>query len=201
MARMTTHSVEEHPMSDPSLRCAGAGSTPQHRAPGRVHVYTGEGKGKTSAAMGLALRALGHRRRVFIGQFMKTGSSGEVAALGAFGLARVEGYGHDGWLFGEPTSEHQRRARAGFARSIDALTGGRYDIVILDEIDVALSFGLLTIDDCLLLLDRRPHEVELVFTGRSAPPEITARADLVTEMREVKHYYHQGVDARPGIEY
>ena len=168
---------------------------------GRVHVYTGEGKGKTSAAMGLALRALGHHRRVFIGQFLKTGSSGEVAALGAFDLVNVECYGHHGWLFGEPGPEHVRRAKTGFDCSLDALTGGRYDVVILDEIDIALSFGLLTLEDCLILLDRWPSDVELVLTGRDAPREITERADLVTEMRAVKHYYRRGIAARPGIEY
>jgi len=188
-------------MPEPSAGGAVVTRETEARDTGYVHVYTGDGKGKTRAAMGLALRALGHQRRVFIGQFMKTGSSGEVAALSTFSLVDVEGYGHDGWLFGRPGNEHRRRVRTGFSRSLEALVSGRYDVVILDEIDVALSFGLLSIPDCLALLDRRPPDVELVLTGRSAPPEITERADLVTEMREVKHYYRRGVRARPGIEY
>ncbi len=168
---------------------------------GRVHVYTGRGKGKTSAAMGLALRALGHHRRVFIGQFMKTGSSGEVAALAAFDLVDVESYGNGSWSSGATASGQRSGARTGYTRALAALAGGEYDVVILDEIDVALSFELLTVEDCLSLLDHRPHGVELVLTGRCAPAEITRRADLVTEMCEVKHYYRQGIPARAGIEY
>jgi cob(I)alamin adenosyltransferase len=188
-------------MPESCAREAVVTSAEEARDTGYVHVYTGEGKGKTTAAMGLALRALGHQRRVFIGQFMKTGASGEVAALSTFSHVDVEGYGHDDWLFGKPGNEHRRRAHTGFSRSLEALASGRYDVVILDEIDVALSFGLLTVPDCLALLDRRPTGVELVLTGRSAPREITERADLVTEMREVKHYYRRGVIARAGIEY
>lgn len=190
-------------MSEPGAKGAiAARRVPNPSADvGYVHVYTGEGKGKTSAAMGLALRALGHQRRVFVGQFMKIGSVGEIAALSVFSHIDVEQYGQGGWVADEPGAGHQRCARAGFARSLDVLTSGRYDVVILDEIDVALSFGLLTLDDCLALLDHRPPDVELVFTGRDAPPEITDRADLVTEMHEVKHYFRRGVRARAGIEY
>jgi cob(I)alamin adenosyltransferase len=168
---------------------------------GYVHVYTGEGKGKTTAAMGLALRSIGHGRRVFIGQFMKSGVLGELAALACHDGVDVEQYGRGGFVFTSPEDSDRRSASDGIASAFVALASGRYDLVILDEIDVALSCGLVTFDDCRRLLDARPAHVELVFTGRSAPPELTVSADLVTEMREVKHYFRRGVRAREGIEY
>jgi cob(I)alamin adenosyltransferase len=170
---------------------------------GCVHVYTGEGKGKTTAAMGLALRALGHDRRVFIGQFMKSAASGEVKALECFDRVDVEQFGGSGWVLPhhQVASVHADLACGGLARASEALRSGSYDLVILDEIDVAISCGLLTTKDCLGLLDARPGDVELVLTGRWAPQALIDRADLVTEMREVKHYYRQGTAARAGIEY
>jgi cob(I)alamin adenosyltransferase len=168
---------------------------------GCVHVYTGEGKGKTTAAMGLALRSLGHGRRVFIGQFMKTGVSGELTALAAHDGVDVEHYGRGGFIRSAPSEADRGGACDGVSSALEAIAGGRYDLVVLDEIDVALAFGMITLDDCGRLLDARPGHVELVFTGRCAPPEIIACADLVTEMREIKHYYSRGVCAREGIEY
>jgi cob(I)alamin adenosyltransferase len=169
---------------------------------GYVHVYTGKGKGKTTAAMGLALRAAGHGKRVFIGQFMKSGTGGEVAALRAFPKVSVEQFGRSP----RDSSRHvcrtrEQRAHDGLLRSREILESGDYDVVILDEIDVAICCGLLTTDDCHEMLDSRPSQVELVLTGRSAPQAILERADLVTEMREVRHYYHAGAAARAGIEY
>jgi cob(I)alamin adenosyltransferase len=164
-------------------------------------VYTGQGKGKTTAAMGLALRAAGHDRRVYIGQFLKTGRGGEVAALASVGGVDVEQYGVAGCA-GSGAGDRQRcSAHDGLDRSLAVLRSGVYDVVILDEIDVALSCGLLTLGDCLELLDQRPPHVELVLTGRFAPREVIERADLVTEMREIKHYYRRGIAARPGVEY
>jgi cob(I)alamin adenosyltransferase len=180
---------------------AAAAAAPRHDRPGCVHVYTGQGKGKTSAAMGLALRSAGHHRRVHIGQFMKVGERGEVEALGRIGGVDVEQYGPGGRLGSGPGGDHERCARDGLTRSSAALRGGDYDVVILDEIDVAISCGLLSVEDCLDLLDQRPPHVELVLTGRSAPAELIERADLVTEMREIKHYFRRGVTARPGVEY
>lgn len=169
---------------------------------GYIHVYTGDGKGKTTAAMGLALRAVGHDRRVFIGQFMKSGAVGEVAALRAFPAVCVEQFGRGGRVaLGRIEEAHVQQARDGLNRSRAALQSGDYDVVILDEIDIAICCGLLTADDCLALLDARPSHVDLVLTGRSAPKAIVERADLVTEMREVKHYYRRGAAARAGIEY
>jgi len=169
---------------------------------GFVHVYTGEGKGKTSAALGLALRASGHGKRVFIGQFMKGAASGEIRALEAFPLVHVEQFGDPACLGpGHMTPGQADGARDGLARSRDALRAGKYDVVILDEIDVAIWYDLLTQSDCLALLDERPANVELVLTGRWAPRALLERADLVTEMREIKHYYRQGTPARAGIEF
>ena len=177
------------------------GGLPDRTRAGCVHVYTGEGKGKTTAAMGLALRSIGHGRRVFIGQFMKPGMGGEITALGAYEEVRVEHYG-GGCCIGAATDGGSKEgARDGVSSALAALASGRYDLVVLDEINMALSCGLVTLDDCRRLLEARPAHVELVFTGRYAPPELLAGADLVTEMREVKHYFHRGVRACEGIEY
>ncbi len=169
---------------------------------GYVHVYTGEGKGKTTAAFGLALRASGHGRRVYIGQFMKGRPSGEVAALDRHPQITVEQFGSPGRMGRDiVTRSHLTDATRGLARATAMLTSGDYDLVVLDELDVAVVSGLLSERDCEKLLDARPPQTELVITGRSAPRTILERADLVTEMREVKHYYRRGVVARAGIEF
>ena len=169
---------------------------------GYVHVYTGEGKGKTTAAFGLALRAAGHGKRVWIGQFMKARPSGEIAALRDNPLITVEQYGDPGCIRrDEVTTRHRTHAGEGLARAAAALTSNDNDLVVLDEIDVAVLFGLLSEQDCVDLIEARPPQVELVITGRSASPAVIEHADLVTEMREVKHYYRHGVQARAGIEY
>jgi cob(I)alamin adenosyltransferase len=165
-------------------------------------VYTGDGKGKTTAAIGLALRASGHGRRVFIGQFLKGRRTGEVRAFETSDLVDVEQFG-DLALCEPGSASHGQHAhaRTGLARAHQAVTSGMYDLVVLDEIDVAVGFGLLDEGECLALVDERPAHVELVFTGRWAPRALVDRADLVTEMREVKHYYKRGVSARAGVEY
>jgi cob(I)alamin adenosyltransferase len=169
---------------------------------GFVHIYTGHGKGKTTAALGLALRAAGRGLRTYIGQFMKGRFYGELAALRDHPLITIEQFGRPECIHREEvTPEDVERAAHALARARAVLTGGQYAVVILDEINVALWFGLLTLDDILALLDERPEQVELILTGRYAPPALIERADLVTEMREVKHYYQQGIPARKGIEY
>jgi cob(I)alamin adenosyltransferase len=171
-------------------------------SPGYVHVYTGDGKGKTTAAFGLVLPAAGHGKRVFVGQFMKGQPYGEIAALADCPFVDVEQFGTLGCIRRDEVSdEHVERARDGLDRARLALSGGGYDVVVLDEIDVAIWFGLLTVADALRIIDERPPQVELVLTGRRAPRQILERADLVTEMREVKHYYRRGVLARAGIEF
>jgi cob(I)alamin adenosyltransferase len=166
-----------------------------------VQIYTGDGKGKTTAALGLALRASGHGLRTYIGQFMKGQHYGELDAVRELSLITIEQYGDVRCIRREEvTAEHVEQARRGLAAARQAMLSGRYDIVVLDEINVAIWFGLIDVDDVLDLLCNRPPDVELILTGRRAPAELIERADLVTEMRCTKHYYEQGVGARIGIE-
>jgi cob(I)alamin adenosyltransferase len=168
---------------------------------GYVQVYTGDGKGKTTAALGLALRAAGHGSRTYFGQFMKGQRSGEMEALLDNAYIAFEQFGDPHLLRREDVApQHIALAQRGLEKARVAMASGHYDIVVLDEINVALWFGLLTLAEVLELVEGRPAHVELVLTGRRAPEELLQRADLVTEMREVKHYYAQGVPARDGIE-
>lgn len=170
---------------------------------GLVHIYTGDGKGKTTAALGLALRAAGYGMRTYIGQFMKGHSYGELA--GARLLApylTIEQYGRPSFVhLHQATPEDIRLAHEGLEKARAAMRSGDYAIVVLDEVCVALHFGLLSVEEVLAFLEEKPKGVELVLTGRRAPEELIARADLVTEMREVKHPYYRGIPARRGIEY
>jgi cob(I)alamin adenosyltransferase len=166
-------------------------------------VYTGNGKGKTTAALGLAVRAAGHRMRTYIGQFMKGRPYGELEGLKCLApWVTVEQYGVDSWTHVDhPTPEQRAAAERGLERGRQALVSGEYDLVVLDEVNVALYFGLLTEQGVLALLTEKPPTVELVLTGRRAPASIIAAADLVTEMVEVKHPYQRGIQARRGIEH
>ena len=171
-------------------------------ADGRVQVYTGDGKGKTTAAIGLAVRAAGHNRRTYIGQFMKGQAYGELTALQHFPQVTVEQYGDPRCIRKEEVTEkHVADAASGLERARKAMLSGEYDLVVLDEVNVALWFGLLTEEAVLRFIDERPPELELVLTGRRAPNTILDRADLITEMLEVKHYYADGLLARKGIEF
>ncbi len=168
-----------------------------------IQVYTGNGKGKTTAALGQAIRAAGSGLKTFIVMFMKDHPYGEVKSLKKFSeWITVEQYGNDKFVFRkQPPSDKDRAiARQALDRAREVLLSGQYDIVILDEICVTVYFGLLTADDLLPLLDEKPKDVELILTGRYCPQEWIDRADLVTEMREVKHYYQQGVVSRKGFE-
>ena len=168
---------------------------------GYVQVYTGDGKGKTTAALGLALRASGHGMRTYIGQFMKGQQYGELDALRDNPCITIEQYGDPRCIRREEvTPEHVAQARRGLERARKAMLVGDYDIVVLDEANMALWFGLLALEEVLAFLDQKPEGVEVILTGRRAPQELIDRADLVTDMREVKHYYTQGVVARKGIE-
>ncbi len=170
---------------------------------GLVQIYTGDGKGKTTAALGLALRAAGHGLRTYIGQFMKGQDYGELRSAGMLSpYLTIEQYGRPTLIHvHEATPEDVRLAHEGLDRARAAMCSGSYDIVVLDEVCVALHFGLLTLAEVVVFLEQRPAGVELILTGRRAPVELIARADLVTEMREVKHPYARGVPARRGIEY
>jgi cob(I)alamin adenosyltransferase len=170
---------------------------------GYVQVYTGDGKGKTTAAMGLAFRAAGRGLRTFVAQFLKGRPTGEIEAAKKLApLVVIEQFGREGFLTAKagPAAEDIALARAGLDRAREALASGSYDIVVLDEVNTAVHLKVLAEADVLDLIDRRPAAVELVLTGRRAPASFVERADLVTEMRAVKHYFDRGVQAREGIE-
>ena len=170
---------------------------------GQFQIYYGDGKGKTTAALGLALRACGAGLKVFFGQFIKDRPTSEVNALQNVPGVTFRQFGSGkGLLLGrERAPEDVACARAGLSEVEAALTGGEYDVVIADEMNCALACGLLSETELLDLIDLRPPTVELVFTGRGATPALIDRADLATEMRAVHHYYREkGLPARIGIE-
>jgi cob(I)alamin adenosyltransferase len=170
-------------------------------AKGYVQVYTGNGKGKTTAALGLALRAAGAGLRVFLAQFAKGVESSELGALALLAdRIEVRRYGLRGFIKGKPGQEEIAAARRGLEESRMAVRSGSYDVVILDEANIATRFGLFTVDELLEVIDCAQGRVEMVITGRMADRRIIERADLVTEMREIRHYYAKGVKARRGIE-
>lgn len=171
--------------------------------PGLVQVYTGDGKGKTTAALGLALRAAGCGLHTYIGQFMKGQPYGELEAARLLApYLTIEQYGLPTFVHvHQATPEDIRMAHEGLEKARAAMHSGRYAIVVLDEVCVALHFELLTLEEVLAFLDEKPADVELILTGRRAPTALLDRADLVTDMREVKHPYAPGVPARRGIEY
>jgi cob(I)alamin adenosyltransferase len=168
---------------------------------GYIQVYTGNGKGKTTAALGLALRAAGAGLRVFIAQFVKKRRCSEHEALERFGdLVTVKQYGK-GFLRGRgPGKSDFESAEKGCKEIKDIIASKHYDVVILDEINIALHYGLIRIEELLDLMEKKPAGVELVLTGRYADSRIIEKADLVTEMKEIKHYASHGVKARTGIE-
>jgi len=169
---------------------------------GYVHVYTGDSKGKTTAALGLAFRASGNGLKTYIGQFMKGQKYGELKAAEMMKpYITIEQYGRDTFIHVKgPTEKDVRMAKDGLARAKEAMLSGNYDIVVFDEINVAHYFNLVTLEEMMDIISSKPEGVEVVFTGRKAPPEVIEAADLVTEMKEIKHYYRKGVQARDGIE-
>ena len=168
---------------------------------GYVQVYTGDGKGKTTAALGLALRAAGAGLKVYIGQFMKTGAYSEVRALKRFSdLIAIEQFGTGRFVKGTPAFEDVKAARSGLEKARAAMASGQYQLIILEEANVAVNFGLFPVVELLNLIADKPETVEMIITGRDARPEIVERADLVTEMKSIKHYFDRGVSARIGIE-
>ncbi len=167
-----------------------------------VQVYTGNGKGKTTAAFGLALRAAGAGFKVYIGQFMKGKkpySEHQVLAKLSDAIT-VEQYGRGCLIRGTPEPKDVQAAQKGLQVAREVMLSGKYQVIILDEANVAVHLNLISAEDLLDLIRAKPEEVELVITGRYADPKIVEAADLVTEMREVKHYYQKGVRARKGIE-
>lgn len=168
---------------------------------GYVHVYTGNGKGKTTAAIGLAIRAAGAGMRVYIAQFVKGMHYSELDALDRYDdRITLKQYGRDCFIKQEPAEEDIQAARKGLEEVKGILASGDYQMVILDEANIATRYNLFSAEELIELIRSKPESVELVITGRNADPRVIAVADLVTEMKEIKHYYNRGVAARPGIE-
>ena len=167
---------------------------------GYIQVYTGNGKGKTTAALGISLRSLCAGNKVFFGQFMKGQNYSELKAPEYFKNLTIEQFGEACFVKGKPSEKDIEGAHKGLARMKQVLTSGEYDMVIFDEINTSLFFHLLEVEEVLTVLENKPVKTEVILTGRYAPQEIMDRADLVTEMREIKHYYNDGVEARVGIE-
>jgi cob(I)alamin adenosyltransferase len=170
---------------------------------GLLIVFTGEGKGKTTAALGMALRAAGQALRVLILQFIKgSWSYGELDALKRFEEIEIEQLGTGFTWKKETLEEDARLARSGWERAVAAMEESTYDMIILDELNYVLSYGLLPLEPVLLVFKNRRQDLHVVVTGRGAPEELVHAADLVTEMRLIKHPYHeQGVKAQRGIEF
>ena len=167
-----------------------------------VMVYTGDGKGKTTASLGLALRNLGHGAKVAMIQFMKGRTYGELIAAKNLPNFEIIMSGRDEFVSKEEPAEIDiKMAREGFAKAEEFINSGRYDMIILDEINVALDYELVSVPEVLNLIKNRPKHVDLVLTGRYVPAAIIEVADLVSEVQEIKHHYQKGIEARQGIEF
>jgi len=168
---------------------------------GYIQVYTGNGKGKTTAAIGLAIRAAGAGLKVFIAQFIKMGDYSEIKALRRFSdLITVEQFGLGRFTDGKPLPEDIAAAQKGLKRIKSIMASEAYKVIILEEANVAAKFGLIREQDLLGLIINKPFDTELVITGRHASSRVIENADLVTEMMPIKHYFEKGVPARMGIE-
>jgi len=170
---------------------------------GLVEIFTGDGKGKTTAALGVALRALGDNLRVHIIYFMKGNYPyREQQALAQLPNISFSTFGQDYFVDSANVKpEEKEEARRGLEKAREAIHSGNYDMVILDEINVAVGWKLLEVDEVLDLIKNKPKKVELILTGRYADPKLIESADLVTEMVKIKHPYDKGVKARGGIDY
>lgn len=168
---------------------------------GYVQVYTGNGKGKTTAAMGLALRAVGAGKKIFIAQFAKGTHYSELNSIANFLPAiTLRQYGLGCFIFNAPKQADVDAANVGLKEAEEAITSGEYDIIILDEANIAVRYNLFSVQKLIEVIEKRNPATEVIITGRYATEEIMEYADLVTEMKEIKHYYKQGVKGRVGIE-
>ena len=169
---------------------------------GLIQVYTGDGKGKTTAALGLALRAAGRNMKVLIVQFMKKWDYGELHSVELISNITLRTFGTKDFVYkGKAKKIDYEEAEKAFSFGAERMQSGDYDIVIFDELNMALHYELLDLKEVVEKLKGKPNEVEVVITGRRAPEEIIGIADLITEMKEVKHPYQKGIEARRGIEY
>lgn len=175
---------------------------------GYIHIYTGSGKGKTTAALGLALRAAGAGLSVYFAQFLKKGSYSEISTLtllseNTSGKQKIntEQFGTGKFIIGKPDKNEIEHAAEGYQKALKIMQSGEYDLVILDEAVSAYSLGLLSEKDIGMLISSKKENTELILTGRGCDNFLENKADLVTEMKEIKHYYNSGTQARIGIEY
>ena len=169
---------------------------------GLVQVYTGNGKGKTTAAIGAAVRAAGHGWKILVIQFMKGREYGELKAVRSIDGITLEQHGRDEFVDPKNPAEIDiELARKGWERALEAARSGDVDMLILDEVNVAVSFGLLSVGEVKRFVENKPPRLDVILTGRYAADEIMEIADTVTEMKEIKHHYNSGVKAREGIEY
>jgi len=168
---------------------------------GYIQVYTGEGKGKTTAAIGLTIRALGAGLKVAFFQFFKPGTSSEVEILKRFFPQLLyKAFGKEEFIKGKIDPEIRELTLKGWEEVKELAKSGTYNIIVLDEITYALNWGIIDLEEFLEVIKNKPDNLEIIITGRQAPQEIIEVADLVTEMRKVKHYYEKGVKSRKGIE-
>ncbi len=168
---------------------------------GYIHIYTGNGKGKTTAALGLALRAAGHGYKTYIGQFMKGSHYGELISLKDIKEIDIEQFGTEKCITkAEVDKRHKDAAQKGLSRIKEVLKRKEYQVVVLDEICVTIWFGLIAEHEVIEVLRTKPYDIELVLTGRNASDALLEHADLITEMKEIQHYYSNGIKARQGIE-
>ncbi len=177
---------------------------PQQLDKGMVCIYTGDGKGKTTAAIGTVVRAAGHGLRSFIVFFLKGKDyiHGEMKSLAEMPGVSFAEFGQVGWVDKEDVSaENIGQAKLALKTARDAMSGGNYDIIVLDEVNIALDCGLLELEEVVKLIEDKPQKVELILTGRHANPKLVQMADLVTEMLMIKHPYTKGIEARRGIDY
>ena len=169
---------------------------------GYIHVYTGDGKGKTTAAIGLGIRAAGAGFKVHMIQFMKGRRYSELDGLEKIDNFTVSQHGRDEFVNKEnPEQIDIDLAQEGFSKAKELMKKDKYDMIILDEINVAVDFNLISLEDVLKLIDEKPEKLELVLTGRYANPEFVKIADYASEVLEIKHPYHEGVEARKGVDF
>lgn len=168
---------------------------------GQIHIYTGNGKGKTTAALGLSLRAVCAGKKVFFGQFIKGMDYSELKAAEYLPRFEIRQFGRDCFIYNEPKEEDILAAREGLNICKEIIKNKDYDLVILDELNIALYYKLFPVEEVIEMLENRADKMEIVITGRYAPQKLIDLAHLVTEMKEIKHYYKNGLEARLGIEF
>ncbi len=167
---------------------------------GYVHIYTGNGKGKTTASLGLALRAVCAGKKVYMGQFIKGMKYSETKAQEFLPNFEMEQLGRNCFITKEPEQADYAAAKEGLNKCAEKMSSGEYDVVIMDELNIALYYKLFSVEEAIEIIRARAEHVEVIITGRYTPDKLIEFADLVTEMKEIKHYYTEGVQARVGIE-